>query len=193
MNDNLIQSAKEYLIESFTRNPSYSFGDGTIMVEHSIHVCEIAENLTVYQECDLLLIQIGSLFHDLGKSHLIDGKAVDKQILRSRHEQLNIDAAHNFFKNQELSESFIESFAKLFDSESDIVEKSIIKDADIIEFYMNFRLQKALNDWALDNNIQGELQRKADKFNTVLTSQLAKKFAQPYWETMLKRWNLKKK
>lgn len=189
INDVLIQEAKQFLIKSFTENPSYSFGDDSIMIEHSINVANLCLNLAVYYDYDPTTLALGGMFHDIGKSILIDGKPVDPVILRDKHETFNYPMMKEFLSGK-VDDNVLELLKDAFDPEGDSDIKHLVKDADIIEFYMNYRLQKALKEWGDKEGFFTELQKKADKFEKVLWSEKSKEMARPFWEVMKLRWNL---
>jgi putative nucleotidyltransferase with HDIG domain len=190
INEQLLSEAKEFLIESFTENPSYSFGDASIMIEHSLNVSNLCINLSIYTECDPTTVAIGGMFHDIGKAMTIGGEPINWESLRKNHEAFNMPMMLAFFKSRDVEGEIVETLHKAFDEESGVKEGYVIKDADLIEFYMNYRLQKALKEWGDKMGFPNELQRKADKFNTVMKFDKSKEMAKPFWETMKLRWNL---
>lgn len=180
--------AKQFLVESFTKNPNYSFGDGSIMIEHSINVATIGLDLCVYHSYNPTLVAVGGLFHDIGKAMTIDNKPIDPKILRERHEDFNLPMMELFIDNYKIEGDIKNKLVNIFDHKDEILV-NMIQDADITEFYMNFRLQKAFNDWANKQQLPKELQRKADTFNTMHLEE-GKRVAKPFWEIMKLRWGL---
>ena len=187
----LFHNCRNLLIESFEENPNYSFGDASLMIDHSIHVQEIAMNIAEVVVCNKAVVFIGSIFHDIGKTKMIDGKPVPWEVLRERHESFNYEVISNFLTEFNVSDAVRSQLQELFNISAKSPESTIIKDSDIIEFYMNSRLQAALKNWADKQNLPNELQRKADKFDSVLSCDFSKELALPYLSLMKKRWNLR--
>ena len=152
--------AEEYLKQSFIENPSYSFGDWTIMYEHSVKVKDLALRIAQEIECDEELLIIESLWHDIGKVY-----KADEKILRERHAELGYQVTKNFLPQLSLpfeKEARLISFLK---GDLSSIEAQVVKDADIIAFYMDEKLQLAFKTWAEKNNLLNEIERKINKLN----------------------------
>jgi len=186
----LYLKAKEFLVDSFTRNPSYSFGDASIMIEHSLNAANIGMNLCTIYSYETTTVSIGCMFHDIGKAILMDGQPVDPKLLREKHEDFNLPMVKIFLGKTGIKGKMADNLSTLFSQKVSGGLKALIKDADIIELYMNVRLQTALKNWADANGFPNEMQRKASKFDAVLSFDKSKEMARPYWEAMKVRWKL---
>ena len=68
-------------------------------------------------------------------------------------------------------------------------EAQIVKDADIIAFFLDEDLQNKFKDWADKQELPDELQRKADKLGK-LRFDISKQITLPLHKKMRKKWQL---
>lgn len=179
--DSIINSAKDFLYDRFQKFPHYSFGDGNIMYEHSLQVHNFATKLAHKIKANLMVVELCAIFHDIGKT--LD---LDHEILERDHEVLGWKVVKEFLNSQKLSNEDLSKIESFFNAE-DSVERNIVKDADIIAFYADKRLQKEYLTWAKQ---QGEprnnelIQKKWGKFDK-LNFKESKEIAFEYYQASL--------
>jgi putative nucleotidyltransferase with HDIG domain len=176
---------QEFVKKSFQENQDYSFGDWAIMYEHSLKVKEIALQIAKSVNCDKELLGIEALLHDIGKTY-----KTDTEVLREHHAELGYEVAKNFLPKLNLSREQNKKIARFLSGNMDSIEARMIKDADIIAFFFDERLQEAFKIWADEQGFSKELQKKADKINK-LEFEVSKIIAKPLYEEMKERWHLK--
>mgnify|MGYP001602545979 FL=1 len=177
--------AREFLKKSFQNNSSYSFGDWTIMYNHSLRVKEYALQIAESIECDKELLYIEALFHDIGKAYKTNLK-----ILKEQHARLGFAVAGSIMLELNISATQRKKLESFLCGDINSVEGRIIKDADILAFFSDIKLQSAFKNWAEKEMLFGELQRKADKINK-LQFNISKKIAEPLYQSMKRQWHLK--
>ncbi len=181
-----IKRVDAFLKSVLEANPSYSFGDPTIMYNHSRTVRDFALQIAKSVECDQDLLEPMALFHDIGKAFV-----ADEQTLREKHAELGYEVTKEFLPQLELSREQRDKLVAFLKGNFDFIEAEIVKDADIIAFYVDSILQKALKDWGDKNDLPNELQRKADKIRK-LSLPASTNIAQPLYEKYIQDWNLKR-
>ena len=67
--------------------------------------------------------------------------------------------------------------------------RQVIKDADVIAFFADERLQTAFKKWADGKRLADEPQRKLDKINK-LRFDISRKIANPYYLKTKSSWKL---
>jgi len=179
-----IDKAERFLKDIFIENPVYSFGDWTIMYNHSRNVRDFALKIAEFIECDKRLLEIESILHDIGKAYKTDVKT-----LRERHSELGYEVAKNLLTQLESSQEQQEKLTAFLAGDTDSIEGRIIKDADTVAFFADKKLQAALKNWADEQGLSDELQRKVDKFKSLIFES-SRAIAGPLYEQMKKRWNL---
>lgn len=183
--ESTIEQTENFLKISFQENPSYSFNDWIIMYEHSLKVRDFALKIAESVECNKELLTIEALLHDIGKCCKASSKT-----LREHHAELGYDVAKEFVSQLNLPEEVKNNLVMFLKGQLDSVEGQVVKDADIIAFLSDEKLQNALKIWADKENLPGELQKKLNKINN-LKFDVSKEIALPFFESMRERWNLK--
>jgi putative nucleotidyltransferase with HDIG domain len=192
INTQVVLAAQEFLREKFKANPRYSFNNPDIMINHSIQVMDIAiEIASQVPDCDLLVMSLGALFHDIGK-------AADEtpEVLKERHAQFNWSIASEFLNGIELTPEQIEILKNILfekpETYDSCIEQKIVKEADMITFMKDPILQEAFYNWAeglQPGNGKTELQKKLDKIKK-LTLEKSKELAKEPYENMRNKWRL---
>ncbi len=175
---------KRYLRQAFISNPSYSFNDWRIMYRHGVMVMKLARKITSDIDCDMTVVMIGALLHDIGKTF-----RADEQTLHAKHDTLGYEMSKDFLATLHLTTQQHERLKNILSGPDDSVEKKIIEDADAIAFFVDKKLQTVFKNWADKNQMVNEMQRKLNKF-TALHFDVSKQIAQPYYQTTKERWNL---
>lgn len=157
-----IEQTKQFVKESFIKNPSYSFNNWKIMYNHSLKVMDTALEISNITGGDKLILSLRALLHDIGKTFNADETA-----LRHNHEDFNYLVARNFIDSLGLSTEQNNKLQNILNKNSDLLEKQIIKDADIIAYFTDRELQQVFKQWTEDNNLPHELQRKQESINNL--------------------------
>ena len=184
MDEELITQAEEFVKQSFTENPHFSFGHWSVMYDHSVTVKNIALKIAEQVECDKMLIALGALLHDIGKT-----QKADENTLHYDHEKFNLPISRFFIDSLNLSASKKRSLKELISYASDSVEMKVIKDADALALYADKRLYMLYIEWAIKNGLSTSIQRKIDKFDK-LRFPISKKIGEKWFEIMKRDWNL---
>lgn len=172
----IIQKTKDFLKESFIKNPSFSFNNWKIMYDHGIMVLtfslKIARELANY---DRLVLSVAALLHDIGKTY-----RADKQTLYEKHEEFSYVVSREFLESLDLTQEQKLKLKEILSGHGECVEKKIIQDADIIAFLADKQLQDAFKNWADQQGMPNEMKRKLDKIN-LLKFDVSKKIAEPFY------------
>lgn len=180
----ILQKTKDFLKESFIKNPGYSFNNWKIMCDHGIMVftfsLKIAQNLTNY---DQLVLSIAALLHDIGKTY-----QTDKQTLYEKHEEFNYLISQRFLESLDLTKEQKFKLKEILSGLGKSIEKQIIEDADIIAFLADKKLQDAFNKWTGQEGLPNEMKRKLDKIN-LLKFDVSQKIAEPFYQSTKKRFS----
>lgn len=83
MSKDVLEKTKEFLKKSFMENPHFSFDDWKIMYDHSILVLKFSLKIAETINCDKMVLSIGALLHDIGKTY-----KADEEILIKQHRKL---------------------------------------------------------------------------------------------------------
>ena len=183
--ENNIQKAERFLREAFVKNPGYSFGDPEIMIGHSRTVRDVSLRIAKRMECDKELLEIMALWHDIGKAHEADWK-----VLRERHDELGYEVTKDILPELNLSVEQKEKLVAFLRGDlNSSSEAKMAKDADIIAFFADEKLQAALKEWADGKGFSSELQRKIAGVDS-LRFEISKELVKRPLEAMKKYWNL---
>ena len=180
----IIESVEQFLKQAFEANPSYSFDDPDIMIRHAMMVRDIALKIENEVHCDRSLLEVMALFHDIGKAY-----AADQETLRKKHAELGYEVTKDFLPTLKLSEEDLECLENFLKGDMTSLHAQIVKDADVIAFFADPILQVALKNWGEKNDLPHELQRKADRIET-LTFETSKQIARPLYDQMVAKWRL---
>ena len=184
MKKEIIEKTKNFLKQSFKENPHFSFNNWKIMYDHSLLVhkysVKIAENI----DCDKVVLAIGALLHDIGKTYKADEKT-----LRKEHEKLGYIVSKQFLETLKLTKDQKTKLRHILTSRGESVEKRIIKDADVIAFFADRNLQSAFRKWAQRKGLRNESRRKLGKINE-LRFNVSKEISKPFYMQLKRRWKL---
>lgn len=151
--------AEDFLKQVFIENPAYSFGDWTVMYDHSLRVRDLAMKIAEHVECDTELLELFALFHDIGKAY-----KADYLYLHEHHEELGFSVAESILSKLSLTAEQLTKFTDFLKGDLGSLEANVMKDADTLAFFMDEKLQELFKKWADEKGLVGELQRKADKY-----------------------------
>ena len=154
------------------------------MYQHSLNVKNISLRIAESVECDETLLAIEALFHDIGKAYKADPK-----ILRERHAELGYDVTKAYLPVLDLRSKQLKELTDFLQGHLHSTEAQIVKDADIIAFFLDEDLQNKFKDWADKQELPDELQRKADKLGK-LRFDISKQITLPLHKKMRKKWQL---
>lgn len=180
--DELTEDTKLFVFEEFEANPHYSFGDGTIMYQHSLHVLDFALELASEFTCDKTVVTLEALLHDIGKTY-----KADEETLHAKHHELGWKVCEKYLKSLKLTSEQMEELKKFFEKKTDSVESRIVKDADVIAFFADPRLHTKFKLWAEDRGKTDELSRKLAKFDSLHFS-ASKQLAQVHYDKLKQKW-----
>lgn len=176
------EKTKEFVKQAFIRNPHYSFNDWKIMYDHSITVYEVALRIAKDVPCDVEVLSIGALLHDIGKT-----VKADEATLRKKHSELGAVASEEFLNRLDLTSERKARIMSLFSPDCELVEKKIIEDADIVSFYMDDRLADAFEEWAKSRGLYSEFSRKLGNIGK-LRFDASRTMALPYYDKLSLKW-----
>ncbi len=176
--------AEEYLKEVFTENPAYSFGDWTIMYQHSLNVRDLALKIAEQVECDKELLELFALFHDIGKAF-----KADYMYLHEHHEELGFNVAEPILSRLSLTAEQLAKLTEFLKGDLSSLEANVMKDADTLAFFMDEKLQDLFKKWADEKGLVGELQRKADKYQK-LKFEISRKMGKEAHDKMCQKFQL---
>ena len=179
----LINTAEAFVKEAFAKNPHFSFNDGSVMHNHSLIVkelsLEIAEDVP---GCDIEVLAIAALLHDIGKKY-----PADEETLHYSHEDLNLTVSKEYISKLQIDEAKKKKIEEIISYKSDSLELKIIKDADTIALYKDKKLYMLFIEWASASNLDASIQRKLDKFDRLSFSK-SKEIALPLLIEMKEDW-----
>jgi len=170
----IIEDTKKFLEKSFKENPHYSFNNWKIMYEHSLFVLKFSLKIAETIECDKLVLSVGALLHDIGKTY-----KADKEFLRRGHKKIGYLVSKRFLESLELTNEQQTKLKEILSDSRDNIEKQIIEDADSIAFFADKRLQTVFKKWVDKEGLDLELKRKLDKINK-LRFDVSKKIVKPF-------------
>lgn len=171
----------------FMRYSHFSFNDWKIMYKHSKTVQKISKTISKKEKCDVELLEIGSLLHDIGKTH----KGSDGQ-LHYHHENFNLIQARPLLKILKLDKRRLKKLENIIAYKSRCIEQKIIKDADALALYADKKLYTLYIKWALDEKLYSSIIRKLNKFKK-LNFNTSKKIGKKWFEKMKKNWEIRTK
>jgi len=179
----IVEKVKNFVKEAFIENPHYSFGHWTVMYDHSCTVESLAGTIAQSVECDELLVAIGALLHDIGKTHKADQKT-----LHLEHESFNLPISEALLNTIDISPVRLEKLKRLVAFEDEGVEMNVIKDADALALPSDKRLYTLYIEWAYREGFEDSIQRKLDK-EKKLRFEISKKLGEPLFAAMKKDWD----
>ncbi len=184
MNEELVNKTQEFVKESFLKRPHYSFNDWSIMYNHSVLVKDIALKISKGISCDKLIVSVGALLHDIGKTHKADPETLHKE-----HESFNLKISEKFLESLALDKEQFKKLKEVVSCNSDSIESKIIKHADALAFYADKTLHTAYIKWAKENNLNNAIQRKLEKFSK-LNFEQSKIIVEKWFEETKKDWGI---
>lgn len=180
--DEKIVRTESFVKSAFQENPHFSFGDWSVMHDHSVMVKDLAERIALEVGCDSSLAAIGALLHDIGKTY-----RSDPDDLHKNHEKYNLLVARDFLGSLELSEKEREKIEALISYQDDSDEMKVIKDADALALFLDKRLYMLYIEWAVENRLDDSIQRKLDKFDR-LNFGISRSIGEQAFLNMKKEW-----
>ncbi|MBI4170165.1 MAG: HD domain-containing protein [Candidatus Aenigmarchaeota archaeon] len=183
MTENLIFKTREFVKKSFIENPHFSFNHWSVMYNHSVRVEKIAMKITKDVKCDKLLVSMGALLHDIGKTH-----KADPETLHKYHEDFNWKVSEKFIKGLKLSEHEEKKLNDIISYKSNSIEMKIVKDADALALYADKKLHMLWIEWIVQNKLDSEIKRKLDKFSN-LNFEVSKKLGKKWFEQTKQDWD----
>jgi len=180
MDKGVIEKTKRFIKREFRSRPRFCFNNWKIMYNHSLLVEKFCLELAKKIKCDNLVLRIGALLHDIGKTY-----DEDEQTLMDKHEELGYEVSKEFLENLNINNDRLLRIKNLFSKEDKTVEKKIIKDADKISFLADPVIQEVYKEWA---EKRGEKDRFRDKVEMSYTFyfEVSKKIAKPFYENTKK-------
>lgn len=157
--EKIIEKARDFMREAFIKNPHYSFDNWHIMYDHSCTVERIARKIAESVPCDTLLVSIGALFHDIGKTH-----EADEKTLYQGHDSFNLLVSEKFLDSLGIDPDRLQKLKDVIQYTSEFDEMHVVKDADILAFPSDKKLYMAFVEWAHNRDMQEAIQGKIDKW-----------------------------
>lgn len=184
MLEDLTEETKLFVFEEFTANPSFSFGDGSIMYQHSLHVLEYALEIASEFTCDKTVVILEALLHDIGKTY-----KTSHEVLQEKHHELGWKVCEKYLNSLNLTAAQLHELKVFFEKKTNSIESRIVKDADVIAFYADPRLHNSFKRWTNDKNLEEELERKLAKFDSLHFS-VSKQLGEKHWEKLKTKWQV---
>ncbi len=182
MSQDIVAKTRDFVRNAFSENPGYSFGDGSVMYEHSVLVQQIALVISSVIKSDKFAVSIASLLHDIGKAHKADEKK-----LRAEHEKFNLAVCGKFLDGLDMGEETRIRIKRIISFEDDSVETRIVRDADALAFYADKRLHNLFFEWAAKNGYEPDIERKLGKFPK-LNFDISKTIGKAWFEQTKRDW-----
>ena len=179
-----VKKTEEFVAREFKKHPHYSFNDWTVMRDHSIKVRDLAMQIGEGMDVDPVVLRIGALLHDIGKTY-----EADADTLHTQHEDFNFPVSESFLQELALTDVQREKLKAILHHKSDSIEMKIIEDADALALYADKRLYTLFIKWARENNLDAAIQRKLDKFNK-LHFPKSREMGQEWLERMKADWGV---
>ncbi len=176
----VIQKTRDFVKKAFQENPHYSFNDWHVMYDHSCRVEEIARKIAESVPCDSLVVSVGALLHDIGKTH-----KADAETLHRAHESFNVLVSEEFLDGLGLEKGRLAKIRGIISYSSDTDEMKIIKDADALALPSDKRLYMLFIEWAHREKLESSIQRKLDK-KEKLRFEVSREMAEGLFENMAK-------
>ncbi|MFZ1655234.1 MAG: HD domain-containing protein [Candidatus Moraniibacteriota bacterium] len=181
--EKIVEEVKGFVKQAFIENPHFSFHDWTVMYDHSCNVESIAHTIAQSVACDELLVAVGALLHDVGKTYKADEKT-----LHLEHETFNLPVSETFLDMLDIPRPRLEKLKKLVAFEDEGIEMQIIKEADVLAFPSDKRLYMLYIEWAFREGHESSIQRKLEKFDKLQLA-VSKKMGEPLFRNMEKDWH----
>ena len=181
--NDLIEKTKEFVKQSFQKNPHYSFNHWSVMYDHSVKVQELAMQIANDIDCDKTVVSIGALLHDIGKTY-----NADPETLHKKHESFNLVMSEKFLNGLNLKGSELKNICDIISYKSDSTEMKIVKDADALAMYSDKKLYMLWIEWAIKNGYEDAIKRKLDKYNN-LNFDISRRLGKPELSKMKKDWD----
>lgn len=156
---NPIEETEVFVRKAFYNNPHHSFGDGSVIYEHSVRVKEFAMQIGGQVGANVQLVALGGLLHDIGKTYL-----ADEETLHKRHEELNVVVADTLLTSLNLPNTESEKLRRLISHTDHSIEMEVIEDADALAFFSDKRLYMLFIDWAVKTNHLTTIKRHKEKY-----------------------------
>ena len=184
MDQEIIIRTEVFLAQEFKAHPHYSFNDWAVMYNHSLKVRDIALKLAEDMPCDKIVVTIGALLHDIGKTY-----DTDAETLHKRHEEFNLPVSQGFLDSLGFPVEQLQKIKEVVAHDSDSTEMKVIEDADTLALYADKKLYTLYIQWARENNLSDAVQRKLDKFLR-LNFEKSKAMGKEWYEQMKKDWGV---
>ena len=181
--EHVIDQVRAFVKQEFIAHPHYSFDHWSVMYDHSCKVEEIARQIAIHIPCDELLVSLGALLHDIGKTH-----EADSETLHMEHESFNLPVSETFLETLDISRERLIALKKLVSYQSEGDEMRVMKDADTLALYADKRLYTLYIEWACREHLQDSIQRKLDKFRK-LRFEVSREMGQKWFEAMERDWS----
>jgi len=184
MSKEIIEKTKQFVKDSFIKNPKFSFNDWTIMYNHHLFVLDLSLKISknLDKNYDPLVLQVGALLHDIGKAYKADEKT-----LVEKHAFLGWEVSKEFLEKLDLKLEQLKKIQEIWEKDKTNTEKQIIEDADTLIFYIDKKLSQIYKKWAIERKYREGMQKKIDKFNS-LHFEYSKKIGKPLLEEFKKHW-----
>lgn len=183
MTSSVIQDAADFICTQFKRFPHYSFGKGEIMSNHSLTVHKFALELAKDTNCNQEVVELCALFHDIGKTIELDPETLERD-----HEILGWKITEQFLEKYSIADETLKQIESFFQGEPSI-ERTIVKEADILAFYDDFVLQEAFVLWARDKGKEELVTKKKNKFS-LLKLNRSKELGSALSSRFCRQWGL---
>jgi putative nucleotidyltransferase with HDIG domain len=177
-----VEAAKHFVRDAFIKNPKFSFNDWTIMYDHSLHVLDLSLKISKKVICNKAVVSLGALLHDIGKTY-----EADEETLIKNHARLAWTISGDFLNRLDLRPAQLYHLKEILGGNLTGPEGDIIHDADIIAFLVDERLQSAFQKWAKSKNMDGEMRRKIDKFNSLRLG-ASREIGRKFYDQARARW-----
>lgn len=178
----VIEQTRTFMEHAFRESPHYTFGDPTIMIDHSNLVGDIAGVLANhYPGVDNTVAEITAILHDVGKT-----VHTDEETLLKKHEELGLQVADTLLDTLALTQTQREQVKTFFTNKENTSLRQLVKDADYIAFYADERLHDAFKAWTDRDKLPHEVLRKLQRFDQM--APIAQDLARPFYEKMKLKW-----
>lgn len=186
MNDEIIKKVEAFVENEFKKHPHHSFGDWTVMRDHSMKVRDLALQIGEDRSQASLVLVIAALLHDIGKTY-----EADVETLHAHHEEFNLLVSEVFLDTLGLSDGQLQTIKDLIGHTSDTEEMRVLEDADALAFYADKRLYMLFIEWARERGLGDSIQKKLDKFD-ILHFERSRQIGKEWYEQMRQDWGFEK-
>lgn len=158
------------------------------MYDHSVLVKKLALKIAKSVPCNVTLVAIGALLHDIGKT-----KKASAEVLHHDHETFNLQQSKPLLKALGVMKQKTK-LEKIISHTGNSTELKVIEDADALALYYDKKLYTLFLKWSIKQKLYYAITRKIKKFDK-LHFPVSRKLGKPALNKMLKDWNvyLKKK